>query len=47
MEERPICVVKDCKNLAIVLYNSKFVCGECCIKFSNEKNNQFWKENGK
>ena len=30
----PECAVKGCKNVALILYGSKFICGECYIRIA-------------
>ena len=38
IKERPECGVPKCNNKGFVLVGSRFVCGDCCVKFNNNKN---------
>ena len=35
IKQRPKCAVKNCDNEGWILVGSKFVCGECAVKFNN------------
>ena len=35
---RPDCGVTKCDNKGFILVGNQFVCGECCVKFTNTKN---------
>jgi len=44
MNKRPTCAVPGCKREAFVLLAGKWVCGECYLKYTKQKNEKFWKE---
>jgi hypothetical protein len=47
MKKKPICIISNCNNPALILYCGEWICGECLVKFDklmNEDNLKKLKE---
>ena len=43
-KERPECAVPGCKNLALVMYSNKLICGECLNRIYIKHQEIQWEE---
>jgi hypothetical protein len=44
MNKRPKCALKGCSNEGFVLFNGKWLCGDCLIKLGKQREENFWRE---
>ena len=43
-KKRPKCALKDCSNEGFVFFNGKWICGNCILKISKQREENFWRD---
>ena len=43
-KERPECAVPDCTNDAFIHVAGRWICGECCAKWSSAQSNEMFNQ---
>jgi len=44
MDKSMMCDMKDCTNQKIILFMGRWICGDCYLKVSKKKQDEFWED---